>query len=227
MKRERSIKLAGAIFMAIVLALLLPCLINAGSLEPSDSPGPTMHTLDELYNKPVWKMFDKIFVDWSANPRFAVCDNGTTDRTYDDMVLDKETGLVWIRDHSLSFPSPPTYTLDWAIRICNDGMPGINHGGWRLPTFQELQSLVDWNNYNPALPSGHPFINVQWQWIGGEYPPSYWTTTPHTTCSVPNGMSIVWFGNGGTSCAGRDERFHVWCVRGGQGATADLLYWIK
>ncbi|MBK6395800.1 MAG: DUF1566 domain-containing protein [Betaproteobacteria bacterium] len=33
--------------------------------------------------------------------------------------------------------------------------------GWRLPSVHELASLVDPAATNPALPSGHPFLNVQ------------------------------------------------------------------
>ena len=33
--------------------------------------------------------------------------------------------------------------------------------GWRLPSVAELASLVDPANSNPALPTGHPFSNVQ------------------------------------------------------------------
>lgn len=31
---------------------------------------------------------------------------------------------------------------------------------WRLPNVRELQSLIDYGEYNPALPTGHPFTGV-------------------------------------------------------------------
>ena len=37
-----------AVFVAA--AAFLPGLVRAGNLEPIKSPGPTMHTLDEIYN---------------------------------------------------------------------------------------------------------------------------------------------------------------------------------
>ena len=31
-------------------------------------------------------------------------------------------------------------------------------GDWRLPNRNELQSLQDYSQFHPALPTGHPFI---------------------------------------------------------------------
>ncbi len=38
---------------------------------------------------------------------------------------------------------------------------GSSHTDWRLPNITELQSLIDFSNYGPALPTSHPFSNVQ------------------------------------------------------------------
>jgi len=75
-----------------------------------------------------------------------------------EAVLDRETGLVWER-------SPSTQTLAWsnARLFCAQKAVG-GRGGWRLPAFNELASLVDPTITNPAvprLPAGHPFQNVQ------------------------------------------------------------------
>ncbi len=72
-----------------------------------------------------------------------------------DAVLDRETRLVWER-------SPSTSTFEWNATQahCNRLNVG-NRLGWRLPTIQELASLVDPTAYNLALPSGHPFTNVR------------------------------------------------------------------
>jgi len=80
-------------------------------------------------------------------------------------VLDKETGLVWEK-------SPSTSTTDWAtaFRACNGESLG-NRKGWRLPTLQELASLVDPTQSGPALPAGHPFTNVSLT------PSGYWSAT--------------------------------------------------
>lgn len=72
-----------------------------------------------------------------------------------EAVLDKETGLVWEK-------SPTSNTSAWtaAISYCRGKAVG-SRKGWRLPTVEELASLVDTAMSNPALPSGHPFINAQ------------------------------------------------------------------
>lgn len=86
-------------------------------------------------------------------------------------VLDRETGLVWERS-----PSPQD-NGDWygANLLCN-GLgnphsisPPLGRLGWRLPTLQELLSLIDPTQSNPALPQGHPFQGIQ------NLP--YWTVT--------------------------------------------------
>ncbi len=84
----------------------------------------------------------------------------------DKAVLDRETGLVWERE-------PAKKTVAWpnARLICAQKAVG-NRGGWRLPAFNELASLVDPAVTDPALPripAGHRFLNVQ--------PGMYWTAT--------------------------------------------------
>jgi uncharacterized protein DUF1566 len=84
-----------------------------------------------------------------------------------DAVLDKETGLLWER-------SPIKNAVAWpnARLMCAQKAVG-GRGGWRLPTFNELASLVDpaiTDPTIPRLPAGHPFLDVQ--------AASYWLTTP-------------------------------------------------
>ena len=68
-----------------------------------------------------------------------------------EAVLDRETGLVWER-------TPSTQAVQWpnARLLCaQKGVGG--RGGWRLPAFDELSSLVDsrtkrWCSAAPARP---------------------------------------------------------------------------
>jgi hypothetical protein len=85
-------------------------------------------------------------------------------------VLDKETGLVWAES-----PNTTTKIWDEALYYCYNLILG-GRKGWRLPTVEELESLVDPNEISPALPGGHPFNNVQSSY--------YWSSTTYAgdTC---------------------------------------------
>ena len=135
-------------------------------------------------------------------PRFIVLSNmGSA------AVLDRETGLVWER-------SPSTSTISWldaSFHCINLDAGGRT--GWRLPTIPELMSLVDRSVSPPgvALPSGHPFGNVQAN--------GYWSAT-----SLARNAIFAWhvaFGNSGL-VGSNSKSFgdHAWCVRGGQGPDA-------
>jgi len=137
-------------------------------------------------------------------PRFIVLSNMSS-----AAVLDRETGLVWERSPT----APPTDpgTFDWfgAQLHCNSLTVG-NRKGWRLPTLQELASLVDGDTANfssPRLPPGHPFTNVQ--------PSTYCSAT--TLASDTSHAWFVNFNNGNVDDHGKSTTVFVWCVRGGQG----------
>ncbi len=128
-------------------------------------------------------------------------------------VLDKETGLVWVR--SLPPPGNPfDVPLPWSGTLadttaadrCNF-LTVANRRGWRLPTFQELVSLVDPTASSPALPAGHPFSNVHNDW--------YWSAT--TSAKDPGYAWVVNFDDGSMGLQGKSVLNFVWCVRGGQG----------
>jgi hypothetical protein len=192
MRRQRDIKLAVSIFMAIALALFLPGLGMAGSLEPSGPPAPTMKTLDQI--PPTW---DQVL---PASDRFVLVMSG-------DGVLDKETGLVWEKSPS------QVSTLNWhtAQSHCND-YPIAGRVGWRLPTIQEFASLIDPTVPSPTLPSGHPFSNV--------HSDVYWSAT--SDASNANNAWFVWLisGTGVGGGEPKTNSHYVWCVRGGSGVDA-------
>jgi hypothetical protein len=122
-------------------------------------------------------------------------------------VLDRETGLVWERSPD---PSPRSWLS--AHRVCNNRTVGAgNRKGWRLPTVQELASLVDPTRSGPALPAGHPFSDVQ--------PDFYWSATtfgadPALAWGVVFENLLTEPGAGFTS---KTSAFYVWCVRSGHG----------
>jgi len=128
----------------------------------------------------------------------------------DAAVLDRETGLVW--EQSPETAPNPTAKQTWldAQTSCNVRTVG-GRKGWRLPTIQELASLVDPNNPggDPDLPPGHPFSNAQ------SSDSFYWSAT---TSGTNAGFAwIVFLGLGDVLIDGKTFTQRVWCVRGGQG----------
>jgi hypothetical protein len=139
-KQRKSIFVLAVLVTLLGSNLFLPGLIIAGDLEPSAPPGPTMKTLNEI--PPTWSQI------LPAAERFELVMG-------DEAVLDKETGLVWTKNANIAGYK------NWqdAINNCRNLDTG-NRKGWRLPTVEELATLVDPTQSNPALPAGHPFDNV-------------------------------------------------------------------
>lgn len=119
-------------------------------------------------------------------------------------VLDNETGLVWEQS-----PSPDVFTWGRARLRCNQLATG-GRAGWRLPTVQELGSLVDPAVSVPiSLPPGHPFANV--------VPFLYWSAT-----TLSGFSDAAWFmrfddRTDRANNIAQSAPLNVWCVRGGQG----------
>jgi len=192
MRRKRFL----VFLMALSILEVFAVSSFAGALDPGAPPGPTMKPLDEV--PPAWSQ------TLPASERFKSVLSGAG-------VLDKETGLVWEQ-------SPSATPLFWehALNICRARNIG-GRRGWRLPTLEELYSLVDDTQSNPSLPAGHPFSNVQ--------PSGYWSAT--TPASVPNNAFVVSFGAGCPTCNTlfaplkqgifETDKYYIWCMRGGYG----------
>ena len=128
----------------------------------------------------------------------------------DKAVLDRETGLVWERQ-----PSNQVFAWPKARLLCAQKAVG-ERGGWRLPAFSELASLVDPTVTDPGVPrvpAGHPFLNVP--------PGMYWTAM--LFAEAPGfGMAVNFsFVAGSDAPIGVTDantaggQYHVWAVRGG------------
>ncbi len=56
------------------------------------------------------------------------------------------------------------HTLDFAVGVNAGSFPLCNstpaQSDWRVPNVKELLSLIDYGENDPALPDGHPFLNV-------------------------------------------------------------------
>jgi hypothetical protein len=165
-------------------------LIVFGMVLFSAIPAMAMNGNGSYYATPSWDQ------TLSSYARFFVLMNMNS-----EAVLDKETGLVWEQSSS-------TDTKNWidAHSHCNALKKG-NRMGWRLPTLQELESLVDPSRSNPALPNGHPFSNA--------LSSGYWSST--TGASGPASAWNVHFSDGYVGYDGKGHGMYVRCVRGGQG----------
>jgi hypothetical protein len=140
--------------------------------------------------------------------RFVVLSNMNS-----DAVLDRETGLVWEKS-----PSEVLDAGNIAANRCSGKVVG-NRMGWRLPTLQELKSLIDPSRSNPALPLGDPFVNLHHVLTSFDY---YWSASVSSTTSIPADnlalVSFAVFNSGGVSPRSGVSFGRTWCVRGGQGA---------
>lgn len=117
----------------------------------------------------------------------------------DEAVLDRETGLVWQKS-AVGIP------LTWQVgrQVCLAAPIG-GRMGWRLPSIEELASLVDPARSSPALPNGNPF---QPDFLSD----IYWSVTTL-------GRDRVWVVDFDDGTVGSvptdplDNRHIFWCVR--------------
>jgi hypothetical protein len=223
MSKQKKSMMTLAICMTFAAAIFMPSMTKAGSLEPSGPPGATMHTLDEIYDvcaaatgpgawvektgqSESYEDYDDGYyekgVTWPI-PRFT--DNG------DGTVTDNMTGLIWLEDANCSTFSAPEGWSD-ALSDCHglasgscELTDGSSAGDWRLPNVKELQSLIDFSSSNLALPSGHPFDNVESVY--------YWSATTYV-----GNIVFAWLvdmNSGGVPTSGKSNDYYVWPVRGG------------
>lgn len=204
----------------------------AGNLEPGAPPGPTMHSLDEIFEKldiieykidpqtspcegaPVEKSGQTVAYEASDDgdlqrgvpwpiPRFTDHGNGT--------VTDNLTGLMWTKNANLYSQRTFSYALSHCAACAQGG-----HTDWRLPQVKELQSLIHYGYGNPALPDtsgtghwtdGNPFTNVQTDW--------YWSSTHYVDDTDQHAWRVnLYIGN--VEADFMINNAYVWPVRGGQ-----------
>ena len=134
----------------------------------------------------------------------AVCTRGpqqtATQRfvVQDDVVHDTTTGLMWTRKNVGS------KRLTWSD--AKTACAAVREGGfedWRLPTIQELLSLVDYSRTQRAI---DPVFECESAW--------YWSATLYS--SSPSDYAwVVYFNDGHSACYGRNYEYCVRAVRSG------------
>jgi len=122
-------------------------------------------------------------------PRFEILQAG---------VLDRLTRLRWRRSANLT-PQP----VVWREALAAVAELNQDEGSaWRLPTINELEALVDCAAHSPALPSGHPFADMQ---------DIYWSST--TSLFEPDWAWALYLEKGATGVGQkRFAQFSVWAV---------------
>ncbi|MCF6186198.1 MAG: DUF1566 domain-containing protein [Desulfobulbaceae bacterium] len=126
---------------------------------------------------------------------------------------DSLTGLYWEL-------SPPSTMYSWTMAIdrCEDKVTGgfysAEYSDWRLPNVQELLSIVDRGQSNPALPP-----------IAGFSLPAnsdpFWTSTPFASTSggASTNAWAIDLGTGTVSTLPKTGEHYTLCVRGGPTGT--------
>jgi uncharacterized protein DUF1566/centrosomal CEP192-like protein len=153
----------------------------------------------------------KAGLPWPS-PRFTA-ENGA--------VTDNLTGLIWLQNANCFGSKKWADALSSANNLEN-GMCSLSDnstaGQWRLPTRLELESLLDISNIEPALPSGHPFSDVQSTLVNTVY----WSSSTHAA----NSMYAwgVWMDHGYVygSILDKNDFNNVWPVRNGMGVNANV-----
>ena len=150
-------------------------------------------------------------------PRFK--DNG------DNTATDTVTGLTWLRDANCMATNYPgidndviagdgavtwQQALDFVGGINNEtfSLCGAGKTDWRLPNIKELQSLIDFGQYDPAL----PFLFALW--VANEQSSYYWSST-----TLPSDTRNAWYvlmNYGYVGFVSKSYDSYVWPVRGGQ-----------
>ena len=121
--------------------------------------------------------------------RFTKSEDGKT-------VTDSVTGLVW---------SQNTVASDATFEDAVKAVEALGEG-WRLPSVDELQTIVDRTKYDPVIDT-EAFPDTESDW--------YWTSTP-CAWRPESARWVVVFGYGGVSNYDVDYDACVRAVRGGQ-----------
>jgi hypothetical protein len=137
----------------------------------------------------------------APNVRFVILSNFGN-----EAVLDRETGLVWARQS--------VEPASWGRVFSTCAWLNIgDRGGWRMPKFAELQSLLDYSTVPPLVgagfPVGHPFMVTldsnpirRFFWTADQYPPNAGSGVQFLVLNMAFGFeeSVVSTNEYGTLC---------------------------
>jgi len=206
---RKIVSRAGWVLSGVLGLILIATLAESAFGGPLDPPGPvgsTYLTLDDL--QPTWGR--KLSSTDGGDP----CHSSRFRCVMDDVaLLDRETGLVWTRNPSLSAEGHWYQAVTDCFLLTSGG-----RAGWRLPTVEELMSVYDMTNVNPdaSLPDAIPLTAA----VDAD---GYWSST--SVAGDANLAYIVDFlgaspGSPGTPLIAPAKSmtgtYRPWCVRGSQ-----------
>jgi hypothetical protein len=130
-------------------------------------------------------------------------------------VEDTQTDLIWLKNANCFGPQNWVNALQAANTLAS-GMCGLTDGSvagtWRVPDVQELQSLIDFRFFGPALSNAAG--TDKWKendaFVGVESA-VYWTST--TYAGAPEGVYGVVLDVGHTFVDTKESTVLVWPVR--------------
>jgi hypothetical protein len=142
---------------------------------------------------------------WQGVSFAAFIDNGN------GTITDTGTGLMWQKA-----TAPGTYTWEQALTYCENLILG-GHSDWRLPNRNELQSIVDYSRYNPAIDT---------TFFPGTVASFYWSSTTFANLTTSAWFVDFYFGFVGSYY--KSDYGYVRAVRGGQcGGFGDLPLFVQ
>lgn len=185
-----AVRFAGSILFVAAAVLFYSAAVSAGSVDPSG--------FHELLTESLSEAAGTSTPETTGPERFDVVLDGAA-------VRDRETGVLWEQS-----PEPTTMSWDEAVEHCSS-LELAGRKQWRLPTIDELASLVDASVLgSPKLPRAHPFdTNCK---LGGCVQSSfYWSETP---CEDKADHAwLACFCNGSVTRSDKSYDNHVWCAQ--------------
>lgn len=195
-KKKRHILLVTMFMAFLTAALFMPGPLCTGPLEPppdafeSGTPVPTMHSLEDIYHSMTGVPY---IPECHKYPRPRFLDNGN------ESVTDCNTGIVWDKKIDRFYADGKTvYNWYQASGIADSTYNPLsnfknpcgflNHPSghfWRLPTINELLSVLDLNYDSPALSNAagtgkwSPSDPFDYNLTGHQHANVFWTSNTY------------------------------------------------